>query len=286
MKKNIIFCAGAIIFLIFLFLFLYFKQKSSDFIEIYGNIEIRTVDISFQVSGIIKEIYFEEGDYVKRGDLLAILDDRDYRANYKKALYIEKQSLAQKNEDISKFKRNYPLCFDNTISKQECTTLFNKKELSIAKYGENLANREFQKNQLDYTKLYAPQDGIITTRAQEIGARVSANQTVFIMSLTKPVWVRTYISEKDLGNIKYGTQADILIDTIDKNTGQKKKYKGYVGYISPVAEFTPKTVQTKDLRADLVYRIRVYIDDIDLYLRQGMPATIYLKLNKESEAEH
>ena len=276
MKKKIIIFSVLILLLIVIICFFIFRKKKTDFIETYGNIEIRTVDLSFQVSGIINNIYVEEGDYVKKGDLLATLDDKDYKIKLKKALYQQKSSLAQKNEDLSKYQRNYPLCFDNTISKQECTTLLNKKDLSIAQYEQNIANTEFQKLQLDYTKMYAPQDGIITTRSQEIGARVEINQNIFVMSLNKPIWVRTYIQETDLGNIKYGTKALVELDSLDKN-GNKKTYQGYVGYISPIAEFTPKTVQTKDLRVDLVYRIRVYIDDIDEYLRQGMPVTVKLK---------
>ncbi|MBR2069716.1 MAG: efflux RND transporter periplasmic adaptor subunit [Candidatus Gastranaerophilales bacterium] len=282
MKKKAII---ALIFVILIgtgyLLYLVFNRKNPNYIETYGNIEIRTVDLSFQVKGIIKDIYFEEGDYVKKGDLLAVLDDRDYKANYKKALFEEKSLLAQKNEDVSKYERNKPLCNDDTISKQECTTLLNKKDLSNARYEQSIANREFQKNQLDYTRLYALQEGIITTRIQEIGATVQPNQTVFVMSLNKPIWVRTYINEKDLGNIKYGKKAKILTDTKNPKTGKKKEYEGYVGYISPVAEFTPKTVQTEDLRVDLVYRIRVYIDNTDEYLRQGMPVTVRLKAENE-----
>ena len=183
-------------------------------------------------------------------------------------------------EDNSKYQRNHPLCFDGTLSKQDCTTLYNNKDISKAKYGLSNANLEYQKNQLYYTKLYALQDGIITTRAQEKGARVNANQIVYVMSLHKPIWVRTYIKETDLGNIKYGNKAYVYTDTIDPKTKQKKKYEGYIGYISPVAEFTPKTVQTQDLRVDLMYRIRVYIDEVDEFLRQGMPVTIEIPIDE------
>ena len=282
MKKKIFIIVGIILiaFLIGFFCFKLFK-KSTNIIETYGNIEIRQVDLSFQVQGIINDIFKEEGDYVKKGQLLAILDDRDYRANYEKSKYSTISSQAQAKEDFDKYKRNYPLCLDGTISKQECDTLLNTKNNSQAIYKEKLATQNYQKNQLDYTKLYAPQDGIITTRAQEIGAKVAQGQTIYVMSLLKPVWVRTYIKETDLGNIKYGQKAYVYTDTIDTKTNKKKEYIGKIGYISPVAEFTPKTVQTKDLRVDLVYRIRVYIDDVDEFLRQGMPVTIKIKLNEE-----
>ena len=159
----------------------------------------------------------------------------------------------------------------------------NKKNLSSANYKQNIANKDYQKNQLDYTVMHAPQDGIITTRAQEAGARVNANQVVYVMSLTKTILVRTYIKETDLGNIKYGQSARILTDTIELKTGKKKEYQGFIGYISPIAEFTPKIVQTQDLRTDLVYRIRVYIYEVDEFLRQGMPVSIEINLKDKDE---
>lgn len=283
MKKKLIIASILLIIIINLALICYrtFFNKKPTSIKTFGNIEIRQVDLSFQVAGVINNLFVEEGDYVKKGDLIATLDDRDYRANYKKALYLKESSRAQAKDDLSKYKRNYPLCFDDTISREECETLLNKKDLSKAQFQENSANLEFQKLQLDYTKLYAPQDGIITTRVQEKGARVNANQIVYVMSLTKPVWIRTYIKETDLGNVKYGAHARVYTDTIDPKTGKKKEYSGYVGYISPVAEFTPKTVQTTDLRVDLVYRIRVYIDEVDEYLRQGMPTTVEIDIEND-----
>jgi len=283
-KKKIIIIIAVILLLALIGFLLYkliFKANNKNIITTYGNVEIRQVDLSFQVSGVINNLYVEEGDYVKKGDLIATLDDRDYRANYNKALYQQKSSLAQAKDDLAKYKRNHPLCFDDTISAQECETLLNKKDLSKAQYEQNKAQSEFQKLQLSYTKLYAPQDGIITTRVQERGARVSANQIVYVMSLNNPVWIRTYIKETDLGNIKYSKRARILCDTIDPTTGKKKEYEGYIGYISPVAEFTPKTVQTTDLRVDLVYRIRVYIYKTDEFLRQGMPVTVEINLDEE-----
>jgi HlyD family secretion protein len=102
------------------------------------------------------------------------------------------------------------------------------------------------------------------------------------MAKMKPVWVRAYIPETNLANVKYGMKTKVLTDTINPQTGKLREYTGYVGYISPVAEFTPKTVQTEDLRTDLVYRIRVYIYDIDAYLRQGMPVTIKINLMNQS----
>ena len=106
------------------------------------------------------------------------------------------------------------------------------------------------------------------------------------MAKTNPVWVRAYVNEKDLGNIKYGQEVNVYTDTVNPQTGKKREYKGQIGYISPVAEFTPKTVQSTDTRTDLVYRIRVYIYDIDEFLRQGMPVTIKVDLTSKDNQEN
>jgi HlyD family secretion protein len=78
-------------------------------------------------------------------------------------------------------------------------------------------------------------------------------------------------------------KAKVLTDSIDPQTGKKREYVGRIGYISPSAEFTPKTVQTEDLRTDLVYRVRVYIDQPDKFLRQGMPTTVKINLLKDQK---
>ncbi len=259
--------------------FLYFKnRKVGNELTLYGNIEIRQVDLSFQVSGRIEKLFKEEGDTVKQGELLAVLDDRDYVSNLEKASAEVEKTLALKNDAESKFERNAPLVEDNTISKQDYDTLLNMKNKSAADYDAAVAQKNFAQNQLDYTKVYAPEEGIIMIRVQEPGANVSKAQPVYTMAKTKPVWVRAYVNETDLGNIKYGQEVNVYTDTTDPKTGKKRMYKGQVGYISPVAEFTPKTVQSTDIRTNLVYRIRVYIYDIDEYLRQGMPVTIKVEL--------
>ncbi len=179
-----------------------------------------------------------------------------------------------------KFTRNAPLVGDDTISKQDYETLLNTKNKSAADLKAAVAQKNYAQNQLNYTKLYAPDDGIIMVRVQEPGATVAKGQAVYTMAKTKPVWVRAYVNETDLGNIKYGQQVSVYTDTIDPATGKKREYKGQIGYISPVAEFTPKTVQSTDTRTNLVYRMRVYIYDIDEFLRQGMPVTINVDLTK------
>lgn len=279
MKKKIIILVFLILIICGVLLFLYIKnRKPNNELTFYGNIEIRQVDLSFQVAGKIEKLLKEEGDTVKAGELLAIMDDKDYRSNLEKAEADVEKTLAIKSDAESKFERNAPLVSDNTISKQDYDTLLNNKNRSKADYNAAVAQKNFAKNQLDYTKIYAPEEGTIMIRVQEPGANVAKGQPVYTMAKTKPVWVRAYVNETDLGNIKYGQEVKVFTDTVDPKTGKKREYKGQIGYISPVAEFTPKTVQSTDIRTNLVYRIRVYIYDIDEYLRQGMPVTIKVAL--------
>jgi len=119
------------------------------------------------------------------------------------------------------------------------------------------------------TVLAAPSDGVVITRAQEPGAIVQAATTVLTVSLTRPVWVRAYVPEPSLGRVHPGMKVRIYTDS-----RPEQPYYGQIGYISPRAEFTPKNVETAELRTSLVYRLRVVVTNSDEGLRQGMPVTV------------
>lgn len=123
--------------------------------------------------------------------------------------------------------------------------------------------------QLKDTVLESPAAGVILTRAQEPGAILQAGASVLTLSLRRPVWVRAYITEPELGKIQPGTRVEVRSDS-----RPDKPYAGKVGYISPRAEFTPRNVETRELRTSLVYRFRVVVEEADEGLRQGMPVTV------------
>lgn len=286
MKKKILVIILLVLIICSGIFFLTHKKENSNELTLYGNIEIRQVDLSFQVGGQIDKLFKEEGDSVKKGELLATLDNRDYKSNLEKAEADVAKTLAIKKDAEDKFNRNSPLIKDDVISKQDYETLLNSKDRSAADYKGAIAQKDFAKNQLAYTKIYAPEDGIITVRVQENGSTVAKGQPVYTMAKVKPVWIRAYVNETDLGNIKYGMKVKVYTDTTNPETGMNREYDGYIGYISPVAEFTPKTVQSTDIRTSLVYRIRVYVENIDEYLRQGMPTTIKIDLTSMADNEH
>lgn len=129
--------------------------------------------------------------------------------------------------------------------------------------------------QLAYARLTSPVAGIVSVRLAEQGQNVAAGQPVFrIAELDRP-WVRVYLGEKDLPRVKLGQAARVQVDGLPG-----KVFTGHLGFISPEAEFTPKTVETRALRVDLVYRAKVEIDDGAGQLKIGMPADVRLLVDR------
>ena len=125
------------------------------------------------------------------------------------------------------------------------------------------------KRQLADAELIAPTDGVIRNRLMEPGELATPQRPVFAIAITTPKWVRAYLSEVELSRVALGAPARVTMDSAPNDPLQ-----GKVGFISSTAEFTPKTVQTEELRTSLVYEIRVFVDDPDNRLRLGMPATV------------
>ncbi|MDM0053137.1 HlyD family efflux transporter periplasmic adaptor subunit [Variovorax sp. J22R115] len=130
------------------------------------------------------------------------------------------------------------------------------------------------RHQLQEAQLKAPIDAVVRARLMEPGDMASPQRPVFTLAITDPKWVRAYVTEGDLGRVKPGMPATL---STDSHPGQP--LQGKVGYISSVAEFTPKTVQTEELRSSLVYEIRVLADDPEDRLRLGMPVTVRIALD-------
>lgn len=130
------------------------------------------------------------------------------------------------------------------------------------------AARKSAGTDLSDTRLVASTDGVVVTRAREPGAIVQPGETVLTLAIDRPMRVRAYVSEGDLSRISPGMKVVVTAD------GNAKQYHGTIGYIAPRAEFTPKTVETENLRTDLVYQLRVIVSDPDDGLRQGQPVTV------------
>lgn len=153
------------------------------------------------------------------------------------------------------------------------------EEIAKARADLNRAEAGLEKAELDRkdTVLISPSDGVILTRAVEPGAMLAPGAPVLTLSLTRPARVRAYVEEPDLGKVHAGLRVDILTD-------DGRRIPGTVGFISPKAEFTPKTVESKHLRSALVYRLRIVADQSE-GLNQGMPVTVEVPAAVHSERQ-
>ena len=151
---------------------------------------------------------------------------------------------------------------------------FREEEIAAAEAAVELAEARLRgaENSLSDTRLYAPSEGTVLTRVAEPGTVVAAGQTVYSVMLKTPVQVRAYVSEPQLGKIQLGMKGKIYTDS------HHGPLEGTINFIASDAEFTPKQVQTEELRVDLVYRIRLLVEDNPQdRLKNGMPVTVRLE---------
>lgn len=294
-------------------------------LTLYGNVEIREVQLGFRVGGRLAALLVDEGDRVAAGQLLARLDirplqnrlasaearlaaasagvARDAAGNRPQQISEAQASLTSANAALGEarrlqdrrralFERGFmsradyqssQFGFDAAVARVDAA----RAGLSLAREGTRLEDRTITRANRDAllaerqavttdiadAQLHSPEAGQILTRAKEAGAIVQPGETVLGLALTQPVRVRAYVAEPDLPRVRPGMAVHVLAD------GTNKRWAARVGFISPVAEFTPKTVQTERLRADLVYRLRLVVDDPYGDLRQGQPVTVVVPLS-------
>ncbi len=254
------------------------RPKHRDAILLFGNVDVRQVDLGFRVAGRVNTMFFEEGDLVQPDTLMAFLDNQPYADLVDEAeANVEsiKASLANAERVL---KRREELISDGSISQEDLDNTSANKIVLSANQRSSEAALAVARTNLKFTEVYAPTEGTILTRIREPGTVVNPGDPIYTLSVTSPVWIRAFVSEPDLGLVYPGMRAEVFTDSDNGVV-----YKGQVGFISPVAEFTPKTVETTQLRTDLVYRLRIYADNPDRGLRQGMPVTVRLLLQKEEK---
>lgn len=262
--------------LVYTFLDRQFESESSSYLTAYGNVDIRQVELGFRVEGKVKKMFFEEGDEVKTGQLLAILDREPYLDEVRRAKANVNSANVSLHYDELTLKRRRELVGKGGISQQELENAEAQRDIQYAQWLSAKASLGVAFTRLKDTLLYCPTEGTILTRIREPGTVVEPSVPIYTVSIKSPIWVRAFVNETNLAKIYPGMKAEVYTDTPGKPV-----YIGQVGFISPVAEFTPKTVETTDLRTDLVYQFRVVISNPDKWLRQGMPVTVKLKATSD-----
>ncbi len=252
---------------------LFSPKEDTKVLVLYGNVDIREVDLGFRVFGKVQDVLFDEGDRVKEGDVLATLDPIPYEQQLlESAASLAYTEVAFANAE-KQFMRRSSAIKSSAISEEDFQNAAAQVEELKASVLQAKASLSSAKTSCEDTILKAPSNGTLLSRIREPGSILNAGQPVFTLALDSPIWVRAYVSEPDLGKIYPGMKAQIITDTASSPI-----YEGQIGFISPVAEFTPKNVETTDLRTELVYRIRVVVADPGPGLRQGMPVTVKLPI--------
>ncbi|PIS00963.1 MAG: efflux RND transporter periplasmic adaptor subunit [Chlamydiae bacterium CG10_big_fil_rev_8_21_14_0_10_35_9] len=274
MKKTILFSViilAVTAIIIAIIVYAYKEREDRNEITLFGNVDVRQVDIGFRVSGQVDELFYEEGDKVKKGCLMCTLNTTPYDSQLQEAIAAAKAIQVNLDNAEILLQRRLELIDIGGVSQEDLDDAEANRDQLYANLLQAKAAIAVAKDNLDYTKACAPTDGIILTRIREPGTVVNPADPVYTLSVISPVWVRAFVDEPDLGKVYYGMRATVFTDS-------GRRYEGQVGFISPVAEFTPKTVETLQLRTDLVYRLRVYVNNPDHGLVQGMPVTVKLSI--------
>lgn len=246
--------------------------NKTDNIILNGNVEVQDVNLAFRVSGRINTIKVDEGDKVKCGDLLAFLDKDIFNAKLKFAkAQLNEASINLKNAEKN-YKRDQGLFKNKSTSEKLYDASKTEYEVALAKLESAKATYEYMNIDLKDTDLKSPVDGTILTRNIEPGEMVSSGTVVFSIMPNSQTKIKTFASESVLSKIKHGDVVYVNIETMPE-----KKFTGHIGFISSEAEFTPKNIETKELRTSLMYRVRVIIDEPAPELKQGMPVTVSYK---------
>jgi HlyD family secretion protein len=309
------------------------RQRERTELALYGNVDLRQVELPFNGSERIAAVLVQEGDRVRQGQLLARLDTARLTPQLAKAeadVAVQQQAvdrlhhgnrpeeIAQARSNVqavaadaanarAQFQRLQSLSDSSAgkaVSRQDMDAAkaaldsadarlaVNQKALTLQLAGarkEDVAQAEAQlradqaqlallQQQFKDADLLAPLDAVVRSRIVEPGEMASPQKSAFTLAITDPKWVRAYVGEPDLGSVREGMKATVSVDAFGE-----RRFPGWVGFISPVAEFTPKSVETSELRSSLVYEIRVFLKDPGDELRLGMPATVHLPLRQGGE---
>ena len=230
--------------------------EDSSRIEGTGTIEVTEVDISSKLAGRIISITRDEGESVKHGEVLV-------RIAYEELDAQRLSIIANLNNAKKNMERVRDLYKSGSVSKKDYDNM--ETMYRVAKAGYDQINAV-----IDNAVIASPIDGVVLEKNLEVGEIAFPGTPVLTVADLKDTWIKIYVNEKQLNRVKLGQKA---IATIDSS---EKKFMGKVVSISNKAEFTPKTIQTKDERVKLMFAVKIAIANPDMELKPGMPADAYI----------
>jgi HlyD family secretion protein len=289
-KKQVLIPIGILLLLGVLSLFLYYgNHRGPRELLLSGTVEVTEVEISPELSAQVTTLHHREGDEVKEGDPLLDLDKSNLETQLRAAQAARQAAEAQaslaraKMENAQRdYNRNFQLYQAKVISASAYDAV--KTAYEIAKntyvasqnqYKGAQSQVETLQVQLQKTHIVSPITGVVLERSVEAGEVVFPGMVLMTIGDLRSPWVRVYIGEPDIGKVRIGQKAFVVIDAYPS-----RKFPGTLRYIANEAEFTPKNVQTREERVKLVYEARVYLSNEEGILKPGMPADVSLRVEE------
>ena len=224
-----------------------------------GTIEVTEVEIASKIAGRVRELPVEEGESVSSGALLVRLSYDELSARRLSAL----ANLKNAEKNLSRIRM---LHNSGSVSQKDFDN-------AVTAYRVAKANHDYIAETIQEAVIYSPITGTVLEKNLEIGELAFPGTPVLTLAdLTKP-WIKIYVREKKLGLVRLGQPVDITVDSYPE-----KIFRGKVVHIASRAEFTPRTIQTREERVKLVFAVKVMIDNSDGALKPGMPADAAIRL--------
>lgn len=294
-----------------LLLFSACTNGTGDVIEASGTIEGTDITVASEVMGRVRAVRVDEGARVKAGDTLALIDDTEYVIQLRQARATQRAQESayrlvlegSRREDIlqseaafrtaeADYKRMKDLLASNTVTRKQYDEAYNRYvaadqtlqklvagsrrqeiEGARARAESAAAQADLLDKRLRDCVITAPLEGTVTLRGIEPGEFVSPGAAVLRITNLDRVKLMIYVAETDLGKIRSGQDASIFVDS-----HPHRPFPGRIVYISPLAEFTPKNVQTKEERTKLVFAVKVEAENPEGILKPGMPADATVRI--------
>jgi HlyD family secretion protein len=273
-----------------------------------GRLEADEIDIDTKFAGRIAELRVDEGDMVKAGQVVAVMDTRDLQAELKqnqqlvqqdqrmleqaKANYASEQAIVKfDQQEVARSSYLVPRGYatqetldlqTQNLNKDLGTLNADEDAIGAAQHALDAATHqvEFYAVEIADDQLFAPKDGPIEYRVANVAEVLPAGGKIFTMLDASYVYMDIYLPTEEAGRIRIGSDARIVLDAYPNHVIPAK-----VVFIASQAQFTPKMVETKDERDKLMFRIRVRIDPQRLegreaIVRTGLPGVAYVRTSE------